>query len=62
MKKQLFLLGAALFTIYSCTNEISEEGFVDKTKSISFGAYSVKTRAVDGDVTSDNMKGDNFPL
>lgn len=60
MKKQLFLLGAALFTIYSCTNEISEEGFVDKTKSISFGAYSVKTRAVDGDVTSDNMKGDNF--
>lgn len=60
MKKQLFLLGAALFTIYSCTNEISEEGFVDKTKSISFGAYSVKTRAVDVDVTSDNMKGDNF--
>lgn len=60
MKKQLFLLGAALFTIYSCSNEISEEGFVDKTKSISFGAYSVKTRAVDGDVTSDNMKGDNF--
>lgn len=60
MKKQLFLLGAALFTIYSCTNEISEEGFVDKTKSISFSAYSVKTRAVDGDVTSDNMKGDNF--
>lgn len=53
-------MGAALLTLGSCTNEINEEGFVDKANTISFNAYSNKTRAVEGDVTSDNMTGDNF--
>lgn len=53
-------MGAALLTLGSCTNEINEEGFVDKAKTISFNAYPNKTRAVDGDVTSDNMKNDHF--
>ena len=53
-------MGAALLTLGSCTNEINEEGFVDKAKTISFNAYPNKTRAVTGDVTTDNMKGDNF--
>ena len=53
-------MGAALLTLGSCTNEINEEGFVDKAKTISFNAYPNKTRAVDGDVTSGNIKDDNF--
>ena len=53
-------MGAALLTLGSCTNEINDEGFVDKAKTISFNAYSNKTRAVIGDVTSENIKGDNF--
>ena len=53
-------MGAALLTLGSCTNEINEEGFVDKANTISFSAYSNKTRAVEGDVTSDNMKNDHF--
>ena len=60
MKKLGFLMGAALLTLGSCTSEINEEGFVDKANTISFSAYSNKTRAVTGDVTSDNLKGDNF--
>ena len=53
-------MGAALLTLGSCTNEINEEGFVDKAKTISFNAYPNKPRAVEGDVTSDNIKDDNF--
>ena len=53
-------MGAALLTLGSCTNEINEEGFVDRAKTISFSAYSNKTRAVTGDVASENIKGDNF--
>ena len=53
-------MGAALLTLGSCTSEINEEGFVDKANTISFSAYSNKTRAMGVDVTSDNMKGDNF--
>ena len=53
-------MGAALLTLGSCTNEINEEGFVDKANTISFSAYSNKTRAVTGDVTSENLKGDHF--
>ena len=53
-------MGAALLTLGSCTNEINEEGFVDKANTISFNAYSNKTRAVTGDVTSGNITGDNF--
>ena len=60
MKKIGYFMGAALLTLGSCTNEINEEGFVDKAKTISFNAYSNKTRAVTGDVTSENIKGDNF--
>ena len=60
MKKFGYLMGAALLTLGSCTNEINEEGFVDKANTISFNAYSNKTRAVTGDVTSENIKGDNF--
>ena len=60
MKKIGYFIGAALLTLGSCTNEINEEGFVDKANTISFNAYSNKTRAVTGDVTSENIKGDNF--
>ena len=60
MKKIGYFMGAALLTLGSCTNEINEEGFVDKAKTISFNAYPNKTRAVEGDVTSDNMKNDHF--
>ena len=60
MKKLCYFMGAALLTLGSCTNEINEEGFVDKANTISFNAYSNKTRAVTGDVTSENIKGDNF--
>ena len=60
MKKLGYLMGAALLTLGSCTNEINEEGFVDKANTISFNAYSNKTRAVTGDVTSGNITGDNF--
>ena len=60
MKKLGYLMGVALLTLVSCTNEINEEGFVDKANTISFNAYSNKTRAVTGDVTSENMKNDNF--
>ncbi|MGM9780216.1 MAG: fimbrillin family protein [Prevotella sp.] len=60
MKNYFLLSGAMLLALGSCTNEINEEGFVDKTNTISFNAYPNKTRAVTGDVTTDNMKGDNF--
>lgn len=60
MKKFGYLSFAALLALASCTNEINEEGFVDKANTISFNAYSNKTRAVTGDVDSDNMKQDNF--
>ena len=43
MKKLSFLMGAALLTLGSCTNEINEEGFVDKANTISFNAYPNKT-------------------
>ena len=60
MKKIYLLPCAALLALSSCTNEINEEGFVDKTNAISFNAYANKTRAIDKDVTTDNMTGDNF--
>lgn len=60
MKKIGYLTFAALLAFGSCTNEINEEGFVDKANTISFNAYSNKTRAVTGDVTTDIMKEDNF--
>ena len=60
MKKIGYFMGAVLLTLGSCTNEINEEGFVDKANTISFNAYPNKTRAMDVDVTSDNMKNDHF--
>ncbi len=61
MKGKYFYLCAALFALNSCTNEINEDGFVDKSNAISFNSYTSKTRtAVGADVTTDNMKGDNF--
>lgn len=45
MKKIGYLTFAALLAFGSCTNEINEEGFVDKANTISFSAYSNKTRA-----------------
>lgn len=60
MKRISYLTFAAMLALCSCTDEISEEGFVDKTKTISFNAYPNKTRAVTGDVTTENMINDNF--
>ena len=60
MKKIYLFACATLLAFSGCTNEISEDGFVDKTNAISFNAYPTKSRAVTGDVTTDNMKGDHF--
>ena len=61
MKKFGYLMGAALLTLGSCTNEINEEGFVDKANTISFSAYSNKTRTYErGDVTINEMKQGSF--
>ena len=60
MKKILFIACGALLAASSCTSEVNEEGFIDKANTISFSAYPNKSRAVSGDVTSDNMKDDNF--
>ena len=60
MKKILFIALGALLATSSCTSEVNEEGFIDKANAISFNAYPNKSRAVTGDVTSDNMKDDNF--
>ncbi|MDY3356099.1 MAG: fimbrillin family protein [Prevotella sp.] len=62
MKKLGFLTYAALLAFASCTNEINEEGFVDKANTISFSAYSNKTRAgyTSGDVDISKMKEGSF--
>ena len=61
MKKLGYLIGAALLTLGSCTNEINEEGFVDKANTISFSAYSNKTRTYSsGDVDISAMKTGSF--
>ena len=61
MKKLGYLMGVALLTLVSCTNEINEEGFVDKANTISFNAYSNKTRAYEnGDVDIAKMKEGSF--
>ena len=61
MKKFGYLMGAALLTLGSCTNEINEEGFVDKANTISFNAYSNKTRAyLGGDADISVMKTGSF--
>lgn len=61
MMKKIYLLACpALIALSSCTSEVNDDNFIDKTNSISFAAYPTKSRAVDADITSDNMKGDNF--
>ena len=62
MKKIGYLMGAALLAFVSCTNEINEEGFVDKANTISFNAYSNKTRAdyTSGDADISVMKTGSF--
>lgn len=51
MKGKYFYLCAALFALNSCTNEINEDGFIDKSNAISFNSYTSKTRAyTKGDV------------
>ena len=48
-------------TFCGCTNELAEEGFTDKTKTLTFGAYTVKSRAYAfGDVTINEMKEASF--
>ena len=61
MMKKIYLLACpALIALSSCTSEVNDDNFIDKTNSISFAAYPTKSRAIDGDVTSENMKNDNF--
>ena len=62
MKKIGYLTFAALLALGSCTNEINEEGFVDKANTISFNAYSNKTRAdyTSGDADISVMKTGSF--
>ena len=61
MKKIGYLMGAALLAFVSCTNEINEEGFVDKANTISFNAYSNKTRTyTSGDADISVMKTGSF--
>ncbi len=60
MKRYFAYLSVAMLALGSCTNEIHEESFADKSNAISFNTYTPKSRAVNSDVTSDNMKGDNF--
>ena len=53
MKGKYFYLCAALFALNSCTNEINEDGFVDKSNTISFNSSTPKTRAyASGDVAN----------
>ena len=60
MKKIYLFACATLLAFSGCTNEISEDGFVDKTNAISFNAYPTKSRAVTGDVTTANITDDKF--
>lgn len=62
MKKNFFYLCAALFALSSCTNEIIEEGFVDKSNAISFNSSAPKTRAyANGDINgTGDLQDGNF--
>lgn len=60
MKKFYLFVCPALLALSSCSNEANENGILDNTDAISFAAYPTKSRAVDADITSDNMKEDNF--
>lgn len=61
MKTLGYISLAALLTLASCTNEINDEGVVDKANTIAFSAYSNKTRAYEnGDVDIAKMKEGSF--
>lgn len=61
MKTFGYISLAALLALASCTNEINEEGFVDKENTIAFSAYSNKTRAYPGgDADISVMKTGSF--
>ena len=64
MKTFGYISLAALLAFASCTNEINEEGFVDKENTIAFNAYSNKTRASEpyesGDADISVMKTGSF--
>ena len=61
MKTLGYISLAALLALASCTNEINDEGVVDKANTIAFSAYSNKTRAYEnGDVDIAKMKEGSF--
>ena len=62
MKVKYFYLCAALFALNSCTSEIIEDGFVDKSNTISFNSSTPKSRAyTSGDVANTaNLQEGNF--
>ena len=61
MKTLGYILLAALLAFTSCTNEINDEGVVDKANTIAFSAYSNKTRAYPGgDADISVMKTGSF--
>ena len=61
MKTFGYISLAALLTLASCTNEINDEGVVDKANTIAFSAYSNKTRAYPGgDADISVMKTGSF--
>ena len=61
MKTFGYISLAALLAFASCTNEINDEGVVDKANTIAFSAYSNKTRAYPGgDADISVMKTGSF--
>ena len=61
MKTFGYISLAALLALASCTNEINDEGVVDKANTIAFSAYSNKTRAYPGgDADISVMKTGSF--
>ena len=61
MKTLGYISLAALLALASCTNEINDEGVVDKANTIAFSAYSNKTRAYPGgDADISVMKTGSF--
>ena len=61
MKTFGYISLAALLAFASCTNEINDEGVVDKANTIAFNAYSNKTRAYQGgDADISVMKTGSF--
>ena len=61
MKTLGYISLAALLAFASCTNEINDEGVVDKANTIAFSAYSNKTRAYPGgDADISVMKTGSF--